>query len=84
MRYTNSAKTMKKLADVSMRSRAVGIQKLGRSIIETSCISFLSDGHDETGTDFISIEKCRSSRSYLHGKNIRYRIWSMVFGAGQA
>jgi hypothetical protein len=40
---------------------------------------FISDGHDETGTDFISIEKnVDQAVSYLHGKNIRYL--DMVYG----
>ena len=40
---------------------------------------FISDGHDELGTDFVSIEKnVEQAVSYLHGNGIRYL--DMVYG----
>lgn len=40
---------------------------------------FISDGHDEMGTDFISIEKnVAQAVSYLHEKGIRHL--DMVYG----
>lgn len=40
---------------------------------------FISDGHDEMGTEFVSIEKnVEQATSYLHGKGVRYL--DMVYG----
>ena len=39
---------------------------------------FISDGHDELGTDFVSMKERRQAVSYLHRNGIRYL--DMVYG----